>query len=340
MAGAPLIDLRAARAAARLVLPRTTTDADTASALRRAVGDELPAIDAAARQWTQLGRGLPPTEARVIGRMSWIDLNLEVLGGVTERLADRVPPQPGGARAAAGAQLGVVLGLLSTRVLGQFVVPLAGPGSGQLVVVGPNVVDLAERAPDVADDLRRTVLLHEVAHRLQFDGVPWLGEHLRGLVGDYLDRAPTDAASIAALVRRLPAGIAEALRGGGVEALLEVVLTEQQRAVLESAQAVMSLLEGHGNATMRLATDGVVSDPAGVEEAMAARRNDTAAVVLRAVVGMARKERQYSEGEAFVRAVVDHGGVALLNRAFDEPAALPQPGEITDPESWIDRTAA
>ena len=340
MTSASLVDLRAARAAARVVLPRTRDSAEEAAALRAAVADELPGIDAAAREWTQLGAELPPTTARVIGRLGWVDLNLAVLDGVSASIARRLPPQPQAARVAASVQLGTLLGLLSTRVLGQFVLPLVGDGGGQLVVVGPNVLDLGRRSPDVADDLRRTVLLHEVAHRLQFDAVPWLGEHLRGLVGSYLDRAPTDATAILRIVQRLPEGIAEALRGGGVQALVEVVLTEDQREVLDRAQALMSLLEGHGNATMHLATPGVVDDPDRVQEAMAERRGDLTAVLLRNVVGMSRKERQYSEGEAFVRAVVDHGGVARLNRAFDGPDALPKPGEIADPEAWIDRTAA
>lgn len=341
MTAASLVDLRAAGAAARLVMPRAASTATSARALRAAVTDELPAIDAAARRWTQLGQDLPPTTARVIGRGAWVDLNLRLVDAVSARLADRLPPdRPAAARVAAGVQLGTVFGLLSTRVLGQFVVPLAGQGGGQLVVVGPNVLDLAQRSPDVADDLRRTVLLHEVAHRLQFDGVPWLGDHLRGLVSDYLDHAPTDGDAVLRVLRRLPAGIAEAARGGGVEALLQVVLSDDQREVLDRAQALMSLLEGHGNATMHLATEGVVEDPDRVVEAMDERRADLAAAVLRTVVGMARKERQYSEGEAFVRAVVDHGGVDRLNRAFDHPDALPRPGEIADPGAWIDRTAA
>ncbi len=340
MAGAPLVDLRAARAAARAVLPAARTDPDDAHALRAAVADELPLVDRAARRWTRLGDDLPPTTARVIGRMAWVDLNLEVLGTVTARLADRMPPQAAGARGLAGAQLGALLGLLSTRVLGQFVLPLAGHGTGQLVVVGPNVLDLAERSPTIADDLRRTVLLHEVAHRLQFDGVPWLGDHLRALVGDYLDRAPVDAAAVLQIVQRLPAAVAEALRGGGTEVLLDAVLSDDQRAILHRAQALMSLLEGHGNATMRLATEGVVGDPDAVRTAMESRRRDLAATILRHVAGFARKERQYSEGEAFVRAVVEQAGVDRLNRAFDAPTALPRPAEITDPEAWIDRTAA
>lgn len=333
-----LVDLRVARASARLVMPRTSTTADDAHRLRRVVRDELPEIDRAARGWTQLGTDLPATEVRVVGRMGWVEANLAVVTGLFAQVARRLPARPAGSAQVVGVQLGTLLGLLSTRVLGQFVLPLAGPGGGQLVVVGPNVLELGERSPDVADDLRRTVLLHEVAHRLQFDGVPWLGQHLRGLVSEYLEHSPTDPASILRITRRLPGAVVEALRGGGMEPIMQALLTAAQVTTLDRAQALMSLLEGHGNATMHLATDEVVADPAGVEEALGQRRDDLAGRILRQVAGLERKHRQYAEGEAFVRHVVDAAGVPRLNRAFEDPDHLPTPEEIAEPAAWLART--
>jgi coenzyme F420 biosynthesis associated uncharacterized protein len=335
-----LVDLRVARATARLVLPTTDTTPADADALRDAVRAELPEIDAAARTWTQLGKDLPPTDVRVVGRMGWVEANLTVVTGLFDQVARRVQVRPAGSAQVVGAQLGTLLGLLSTRVLGQFVLPLAGPGAGQLVVVGPNVLDLARRSPGVADDLRRTVLLHEVAHRLQFDGVPWLGEHLRSLVGRYLDDGPTDPASILRITRRLPGAVVDAVRGGGMEPIMQALLTAAQVTTLDQAQALMSLLEGHGNATMHLATAGVVQDPEGVESALQARRDDLSSKILRQVAGLERKHRQYAEGEAFVRHVVDASGVPRLNRAFADPDHLPSPEEIADPAAWLARTSA
>lgn len=321
-------------------MPVSPTSPDEATRLRTAVGAEMPAIDAAARAWTQLGTDLPPTGVRVVGRMGWIDTNLEVVTALFDRVAERVPMRPAGSAQVVAVQLGTLFGLLSTRVLGQFVLPLAGAGGGQLVVVGPNVLDLARNSPEVAGDLRRTVLLHEVAHRLQFDGVPWLGPHLRQLVTTYLDDGPTDPAAILRITRRLPGAIVEALRGGGMEPIMHALLTASQVTTLDRAQALMSLLEGHGNATMHLATTDVVQDPAGVEEVLAERRDDLAGRLLRQVAGMERKQRQYDEGEAFVRHVVEDGGVARLNRAFEGPERLPSLEEIGDPASWLARTSA
>ena len=121
---------------------------------------------------------------------------------------------------------------------------------------------------------------------------------------------------------------------------MQALLTASQVTTLDRAQALMSLLEGHGNATMHLATEEVVADPEGVESALAERRSDLAGRVLRQVVGLQRKQRQYAEGEAFVRHVVEAGGVERLNDAFVGPEQLPTLDEIGDPASWLTRTAA
>jgi coenzyme F420 biosynthesis associated uncharacterized protein len=239
-----------------------------------------------------------------------------------------------------GTQLGALLGLLSTKVLGQFVLPLGGPGGGQLLVVGPNVLALADDHGALAGDIRRTVVLHEVTHRLQFDATPWLGDHLRGLLTRYLEHARVDRNAIAELAPRLPQAIAKAKETGSVQPLLETVLSPEQAAIVEEAQGLMTLLEGHGNATMYEAADtDLITDPEGVRAAMAARRNDVTTKILTAVAGMELKRRQYREGERFVREVIDLAGVDGLNRAFATPENLPRPEDVEDPPAWLARVS-
>ncbi len=308
--------------------------------LRAAVRAELPDIDAAARRFTDLGHGLPPTAIRVVGRTAWVRANLEVVAGTFEPLRERLERRPRASRKVLGVQLGALLGLLSTKVLGQYVLPLAGPGSGQLMVVGPNVLELADHNGEVAEEIRRTVLLHEVTHRLQFDGCGWLGDHLRGLVGRYLDHTQLDGNQLAELAPRLPEALARARATGELKPLLETVLTEEQVEVIDEAQGLMSLLEGHGNATMYGAAAGLVDDPERVREALASRQGDVISKVLTAVAGLEMKRRQYREGEVFVSEVLDQAGTAGLNRAFTTPDNLPRGDEIADPAGWLSRVQA
>lgn len=339
MSSAPtLIDESVALWAARLVAPtQSTTDESVVARLRADVVGDLPAVDAAARGWTGLGAELPPTQVRVVGRVGWVRANLGALHGAFDPLAQRLRGSRVVASRVLGAQVGALLGLLSTKVLGQYVLPLAAPGSGQLLVVGPNVLDLAEEFGRQADDIRRTVLLHEVTHRLQFDAVSWLGDHLRGLVARYLDHARLEPSALWEAAARLPEAVAQVRESGTITPLVQAVLTPEQARVIDEAQGLMSLLEGHGNAAMTLGAGDLVSDVEEVRETLQRRRGDVATRVLTAVAGLDLKRRQYREGEAFVRAVVAEVGTAGLNVAFDQPDHLPRHDEVGDPQAWLAR---
>ena len=338
--GAPLIDERAALWAAALVAPTRRADPRAVAALRADVTADLPAIDRAARAWTKLGADLDPVRARVVGRSGWVQANLSSLQGAFEPLRERLEKRRAIASRVLGVQLGSLLGLLSSKVLGQYVLPLGGPGGGQLLVVGPNVLDLADEHGPLAADIRRTVVLHEVTHRLQFDATPWLGDHLRGMLDRYLSHARVDPAALVEAAPRLPEAVAAVRETGDIQLLLRTVLSPEQAEVIEEAQGLMSLLEGHGNATMYgAASEDLIADPQGVREALASRRNDVTSKVLTAVAGMEMKRRQYREGETFVREVLDLAGTEGLNRAFEQPDHLPTADEVGDPAAWLARVS-
>lgn len=333
-----MIDTRTAIATARLFIPSQASDGQAAADLRARVAAEWDELDAAARDWSRLGTALPPTRGRVVGRLGWIRANLLTVEPVVTRLATRLPGQALMAGRVLGTQLGALFGLLSTKVLGQFILPLAGAGTGQLVIVGPNLLSLATEFGPVAHDLRRSVVIHEIVHRLQFDGTPWLGEYLRTLLSDYVDESRLDPERVREVAISLPAAIQEARESGSLTPLLASVLTPPQQAIMERAQGLMSLLEGHGNAAMSLAAETVVEDPDGVREALESRRGDLTSRILNSIAGMDLKRRQYADGEAFVRGVIDRAGVDGLNRAFDQPSFLPQVHELADPAGWLRRT--
>ena len=49
--------------------------------------------------------------------------------------------------------------------------------------------------------------------------------------------------------------------------------------------------------------------------------------------------RQYREGAAFVRSVVDRIGMDGFNQVWTSAETLPTKAEITDPSAWLDRVA-
>jgi coenzyme F420 biosynthesis associated uncharacterized protein len=337
--GNTLVDERLALTTARVMTPHRRTDAVIAARLRADVATDIPALDDAARRWTQLGADLPPTRIRVVSRVGWVEANLIGLRGALDPLAERVTSPAVTARLLS-LQLGGLLGLLSTKVLGQYVLPLGGAGQAQLILVGPNVVDLSERYGALAADVRRTIILHELTHRLQFDGVPWLGDHLRGILVRYLESSRLDPGALIDAIGRVPDVIREARQEQKVAPLLRLVLTDAQREIVEEAQALMTLLEGHGNATMFAAGEELIADPEQVRRSLDRRRSDLTSKVLGAVAGMEMKRRQYRDGELFVRHVVDAVGIEGLNRVWTSPETLPTLEEIDAPDAWIARVHA
>lgn len=331
-----MIDEAVALRTATLVAPVPRSDRDAARALRGAIAADTAAADLAARTWTGLGVDLPPTRIRVVSRRGWVRANLIGLRGAFDPLAERFEGRPLASKTV-GLQLGVLFGLLSSKVLGQYVLPLGGAGQAQLVLIGPNVLELADRHGRLADGVRRTILLHEIAHRLQFDAVPWLGDHLRTLLTRYLEAARLDPDQLLRTLARLPEAVRAIRDERSATPLIHAVLSDEQRGIVDEAQALMSLLEGHGNATMYQAAHGLVDDPAAVRAAFEQRRTDLGTKLLSAVAGLEMKRRQYDRGEAFVRHVVDRAGTEGLNRAFDGPATLPDLDEIDEPDRWMRR---
>jgi coenzyme F420 biosynthesis associated uncharacterized protein len=339
-ASGPLVDERVAIWAASLVAPARRNDPVAVARLRAEIADDLPRIDEAARRWTQLGADLPPVEARVIGRLSWVRTNLSACAAPSTRSATVCPVAAASRPGCSGCSSVRCSGLLSTKVLGQFVLPLGGPGGGELLVVGPNVLELGEQHGELATDIRRTVVLHEVTHRLQFDGAPWLGDHLRGLIDRYLADARVDREAVLELAPGCP-GRRRRQAHRHDPAAVDAVLTPEQAEIVHEAQGLMSLLEGHGNAAMfDAAAEDLIADPDAVRAALNERRGDVTSKVLTAVAGMEMKRRQYREGEEFVRGVLEIGGMAALNRAFDRPEHLPRGDEVADPAGWVARVTA
>ena len=91
----------------------------------------------------------------------------------------------------------MLLGWMSTRVLGQYdllvVEDEARPTTRtSCTTSGPNVLALEKRFAFPPQEFRLWLALHEVTHRAQFTGVPWLREHFLGLVEQTLDSVDPD----------------------------------------------------------------------------------------------------------------------------------------------------
>ncbi len=310
---------------------------------------ELRGITATAeqhvRELTGLGQGLPLREGEVVDRPGWVKAAAEGISTMTDGV---LPGTYGGAvgnvlAGTAGVQAGMVLAFLSSRVLGQYD-PFGGePGAGRLLLVAPNIV-AAQRALSVsAEDFRLWVCLHECTHRLQFTAVPWLRDYFASQVGKLL--ASIDDSALDA-VGRLPEVIRtakERLRNGsqalGPLGMIELFQTPEQRELLDRLLALSTLLEGHADHVMDAVGPQVVPSVAEIRSRFAERRKGGGLLdrLLRSVLGVEAKVRQYAEGSAFTGQVVDAVGMTGFNAVWSAPEALPTRAEIRDPALWLHR---
>ncbi len=316
------------------------------------VGELYRATAEAADHVAQLTRlQEPPVTAitRVIDRPAWVDANAggmrAIMDPVVERLTADNPvgkvAESIGSRLT-GIQVGVVLGFLSGKVLGQFEF-FDRPG-GQLLLVAPNLVAVERQLKVDPRDFRLWVCLHEVTHRVQFTAVPWLRQHMLDEVAALTATVDSDPAE---LRRRLSTAVGELVqvvrgRGEGT-GLLAALATDEQRVVIERITAFMSLVEGHAEYVMNAVAPSVIPSQQVIESRFATRRRrggNPLDRLLRRALGMEAKTRQYVDGSAFVRTVVDRIGIDDFNAIWTSRETLPTKSEIADPARWIARVHA
>lgn len=339
--GLPVDWALARRTAARLVAPGPPVEPTEAVELVGRLRADAAVAEQHVRDVTGLGAGLSLLPADVVDRPAWTAAAVRGMAALTSgaRLPtgrSRVLVQA--TRTGAGLQVGALVAFLGSRVLGQYD-PFGGPaGEGRLLIVAPNV-HAARRALDVpAGEFGMWVCLHEATHRLQFTAVPWLRDHFAAEVGRFLS-VPTGGFEA---LERLP-DIVAAVRRAGPDALAIVELLQgpEQRAVLDRLLALTTLLEGHADHVMDAAGAGVVPSVATIRERFTVRRRGGGLIdrLLRALLGVEAKVRQYAVGAAFTRHVVGKVGMDGFNQVWSSPESLPTRAELTDPGAWLRRVA-
>jgi coenzyme F420 biosynthesis associated uncharacterized protein len=266
-----------------------------------------------------------------------------------------------------GVQAGLILAYLSARVLGQYELFLPpgedGTGSqdggqspngtsangasaqdatasvGRLTLVAPNIVMVERELGVDTHDFRRWVCLHEETHRVQFTSVPWLRGYVQGMMTEFLLASDLDPGAIVDRLRAAAGAVAGAVRGGDGESLIEAMQTPAQRALLDKLTAVMTLVEGHGDYVMDAVGPQVVPSVAEIREKFNSRRGSAGRgeQILRRILGIDLKMKQYAEGSRFVRTVVKEAGMAGFNKVWTSPETLPTRTELSNPADWLAR---
>lgn len=298
---------------------------------------------------------LPSTgvEVTVMGRREWIEANVANFRYLFEPVEQMyrelgrtntvvVPGLPQLSQLAVSSQIGLLLGYLSRRVLGQYDMSVLGRepmSTGKLYFVQQNIEAIETDLGLPPEEFRTWIALHEATHAHEFEVFPWIRDYMNHILRAYLDsmlqevRRSSGASAPTAVVARM----LDNLRAG--RSLLESVMSPRQQRFMGQLQALMCLLEGYSNHVMNEVGKKTMPHFNRIKRQVECRKKDQSQVerLFLKLTGLSMKMEQYRLGEVFVNHVVKARGIRFANRAYEGPENLPTMDEVLHPERWIAR---
>jgi uncharacterized protein (DUF2342 family) len=245
-----------------------------------------------------------PEAVEIQNRHHWIDANIDTFHRVMEPLEEQVGLMPGLARVANTASMSVALAFLANNVLGQYdPLLLAESDDHALYFVHPNIGKVATMLDVSEPRFRRWIAFHEVSHAAEFGAAPWLADELESDLETAIG----------------------ALTDGRLD-----------RDALASLDTTMTAVEGYAELLMDEAFDDEYAD---LRRKLDERRSGRGPIsrLVRRLLGLGMKRRQYERGKEFFQAVADARGVAGASAVWERPENLPTDAELDDPQRWLAR---
>ncbi|WP_136715422.1 zinc-dependent metalloprotease [Halorientalis salina] len=245
-----------------------------------------------------------PETIEIQNRHHWIDANIGTFRRVMDPLGEQVGMLPGFARVANTASMSVALSFLGDNVLGQYDPLLLADGSDHaLYFVHPNIGRVASMLDVSEPRFRRWIAFHEVAHAAEFGAAPWLSEKLESDLQTAID----------------------ALGEGHID-----------RDALTALDTTMTAVEGYAELIMDRAFDDEYAD---LRRKLDERRSGRGPIarLVRRLLGLGMKRRQYERGKHFFESVADERGIEGASEVWAREENLPTDAEIDDPAAWLRR---
>jgi putative hydrolase len=173
--------------------------------------------------------------------------------------------------------------------------------------------------------------------------VPWVRARLlrlaREYVGAYEIRPDAFEEQLGHLDLSDPASLESLGQIGDPGALLGAMQSERQGPMLEELQRYISVLEGYADVVVDELGGRAVSAHVRIDEALRRHRLDRgdATAFVDRLLGLELDRKNYDEGVAFCRGVVERGGLTALNRLWEGEHMVPTRSELEAPGLWLAR---
>ena len=340
----------------RAIALRTLPDASRMSADERAASEAAYArilhdISEPLAAYTAVQLALGDIEVQALDRQDWVQTNIGNFRELLQPFEDLyrnassssgfdLPGFNAIGRLALSGEVGVLLGYLARRVLGQYDIGLLGARAsepGKLYFVEPNIQNAQLRLGLPHDEFRVWLALHEATHACEFEGHPWIREYFNDTLQEYLESVVERLKDGGGSVSGILARAVERWAVGGN--LIDALMSPRQRELVSRLQALMSLLEGYSNHVMNAVGRGMLPHLDEIEHRVEARsrRRGAAELLFLRLTGLQMKLDQYRLGAAFVNRVNDERGIAFMNQVWEGPDKLPTEDEVRDPAQWMRR---
>lgn len=287
-------------------------------------------------------------------RLDWINANVDsfkVMFAPIERLAGDgfLPGRMGSVwngvnQTVLSAELGFMLGYLARRVLGQYDLALLGrepiEAGGKLYFVQPNISGTERGLGMPPDQFRLWLALHETTHAFEFEAHPWLRDHMNAMLESYFTLLTDDVEYMKRGTEALRVFWDRARRSRSqLGSWIELVMSQEQRDLFSSMQALMAVIEGYSNHVMNAVGRDLMPDYDLIRRRFERRQLQRSAAeqLFARITGLDLKLEQYRMGEAFIDAVVERRGHDYARHVWDGPESLPTLEELRDPDPWIQR---
>ena len=283
-------------------------------------------------------------------RVDWIGANIEGFKHLLDPIEQLVATQrakgntafSGINRRLASAEVGLLLGYLARRVLGQYDLALLGREpveGGKLYYVEPNIRQIEATLGLPRNDFRMWLALHETTHAFEFEGNPWVPQYFNGLLNRYLGTVQHDAQLLTSGFGGLRTIVDRTRNRDADSSWVEAVMTLEQRDIFAQLQALMCMVEGYSNHVMNAVGRDLLPTYDTISRRFEQRktRRSPADELFGRLTGLKLKMEQYQLGEEFIDAIVAARSHAVARRIWDGPEFLPSMAEIRNPSAWLDR---
>lgn len=238
---------------------------------------------------------------------------------------------------------GSMAGQLARTNLGSYDLPIPRGDSSELLVVHANIASFTDEWSVPTDDVRLWVCLHEYVHHAILR-LPHVSERMSGLITRYVSAFESNTSAIGERFGGIdpmnPESMGQ-LEGlmNDPEALMGVVQSDQQRAMLPEISALLSAIVGYVDHMMDKIGATLIGSYSMISEALRRKRvtADPTDRFLERMLGLELDQACYDRGRSFVDGVVERGGEEALARLWTSERELPTPSEIVAPGLWLAR---